>query len=80
LKFWELFITAINISPLDGDGMPSISMISEIGKDFQVEMDSKTFWSCVVVSLSRIREQVQMERKKEMAKHKITSKGKHGRI
>jgi hypothetical protein len=64
-KFWELFNLAISISPCEERQikkyiayMPTVSMIAEIGNDFDMDMDSKTFWFCVSKSLARVRENV----------------------
>jgi hypothetical protein len=69
-RFWEVFRKAINISPLDGDGQPSISMLPVILPGFEIDMDEKTFWDCTEIAMLRYREKVAEERKKQIAKMK----------
>lgn len=69
-KFWRLFMQAINISPLDGDQMPSISMLPQIMDSVDIDMDKDVFWTCAEMSLLRLRERVRDERKAEIEKIK----------
>lgn len=59
---WGIFSKAINVSPLDGDGMPSVSMLPDILKIYKPEMDRKTFYELVEYSMLRIREKIRDER------------------
>lgn len=69
-----MFCRAINISPLDGNSFPSVSMINEIGKDFEVGMNEDEFWQSVSMSISSIRERTATRRKIEIEKMKAKSK------
>lgn len=60
---------AINISPLDGDSNPSVSMLPSIMGEIKQE-EREEFWQCVELSMIRFREMVSVERKKAMEKIK----------
>lgn len=69
MEFWDLFMRAINISPLDGDSNPSVSMLPSIMGEIKQE-EREEFWQCVELSMIRFREMVSIERKKAIEKIK----------
>jgi len=54
---------AWNISPLDGEELPNISMIGEIGKNKTIDMEEKEFWECVEYTSLKMRERIMKDRK-----------------
>ena len=61
--FWELFRLAVSLSPMDGMRLPTVSMVSEIGKNMTMEMDEKEFWHCLRMSLNRYRDEMFQKQK-----------------
>jgi hypothetical protein len=64
-EFWELFSLALQISPYESvhDGnkiihLPTITMIAEIGHDFEIHMDAKSFWNCAAQSIQTVRQSI----------------------
>lgn len=61
---------AITISPLDGESLPTITMLPNIISDLELDYEQLSFWGLAGMILSRYREQVLMKRKIELNKLK----------
>ena len=61
-SFWQVFIRALNISPLDGNQMPTVSMLQVM--NVEVEIDEQDFWQAVEFSLCYLRNHI-LERREE---------------
>lgn len=59
-----MFTLALNISPLDGDKLPSVSMIETVGEGYVIRMERADFWACVSHSISYLRERAYQARQK----------------
>ena len=75
-QFWEIFLTAKDLSPLDGDAMPNVLMIDKVAEHYKIQMDGITFYKCARESILRIRERVYQRRKIEAKKLEAQNKRK----
>ena len=67
---------AINLSPLDGDSMVSISMLPELLKGVDIE-DYEEFWTCVEVSFVRYKQHIYEKREEKLRKIRQNNGTKH---
>lgn len=67
---------AINLSPLDGDSMVSISMLPELLKGVDIE-DYEEFWTCVEVSFIRYKQSIYEKREEKLRKIRQNNGTKH---
>lgn len=67
---------AINLSPLDGDSMVSISMLPELLKGIDIE-DYEEFWICVEVSFVRYKQHIYEKREDKLRKIRQNNGTKH---
>lgn len=63
-EFWKIFNRALNVSPLDGDGYPSISMLPYIVDVDKIGYSKEEFWCCVEYTMLKYREKIPIKRKK----------------
>jgi hypothetical protein len=68
-SFWQIFIRALNLSPLDGNSMPTVTMLQHISGE--VFMEEEDFWQAAEYSLCYLRNHIiekreQARRKAEM--------------
>ena len=74
LRFWEIFQTAISISPLDGEGLPTVSMINQVLETMEMDLTVEEFWSCTMMALAAHRKKAIAEIKKALRRSKHGSK------
>lgn len=59
---------SINLSPLDGDCLLSVSMLPAIAEDIDINMPRETFWNCVNIALNRFKTSIREKRKTALKK------------
>lgn len=58
--WWDVFSRALNVSPLDGDQMPSVSMLSVVMGRLKIKKE--TFFEMTEYAMIRIRDKIRDER------------------
>jgi len=61
-KFWRLFIRIINISPLDNNNYPTLTMLQSY--DGEIDMEADEFYNCLEISFIKLKETIKIKRKK----------------
>lgn len=73
-EFWNVFSLAVGVSPLDGDSLPSVLLITEIAKEFDTGLSGQDFWTCTQIAIREIRKRATRERKNRIEKLKQKNK------
>jgi len=65
-SFWQIFTRALNLSPLDGNKMPTVEWLQNVS--IEVPMDQDDFWQATEYSLCYLRKHI--IEKREVARRK----------
>jgi len=64
-ELWEIFESAIELSPLDAHGFFTLTMIDSITRDIEIEINPKSFWQVMRYFLYRQNKKVADKRRIE---------------
>jgi len=64
-KAWAIFVDVVSISPVDSNGMPTLSLLEIYMKGGSVEMSRSNFWMCLKYFLQSMHQKILRDRKRK---------------